>query len=98
MTKNGHGAVGERLFLILSRFLVAGVEFLGILNNTLALMFLHVEVVVVRQILLEIVSHLTQRLIAFSWQCLEMGHSVFSLRERSFLAFFMIVYFKQKAK
>ena len=46
MAKNGHSDVGDGSFLFRSGFLVAGAEFLGILDDALALMRLLVETVV----------------------------------------------------
>ncbi len=46
MAKNGHGAVGDRSFLVRSGFLITGAELLGILDDALALVCLAVEPVV----------------------------------------------------
>ena len=46
MAKNGHGAVGDGSFFFRSGFLVAGAEFLGILDDALALVRLLVETIV----------------------------------------------------
>ena len=46
MAKNGHGADGDGSFLFRSGFLVAGAEFLGILDDALALVRLLIETVI----------------------------------------------------
>ena len=46
MAKNGYGAVGDGSFLFRSGFVVAGAEFLSILDDALALMRLLVEPIV----------------------------------------------------
>ena len=46
MAKKGHGAVGDGSFLFRSVFLVAGAEFLSILDDALALVLLLIEAVV----------------------------------------------------